>query len=56
MEVIHENFSDEYCSVNDSDESDEDLTEHDKNYIFEYIRSNQLRQSNNEGEEEDEKG
>lgn len=43
MEVIPENLSDEYSSINDQDSDSEDLKDQEKNYILDYIRANQIR-------------
>jgi hypothetical protein len=34
MEPIRENFSDEYVSMNDSDDSEDDLPDQEKNYVL----------------------
>jgi hypothetical protein len=48
MEVIHENFSDEYVSINDSDSDEDDLPEQERNYLLEYIKSSHKTQGNDE--------
>lgn len=51
MEVINENFSDEYLSINDSDTDEDDLPEQERNYLLEYIKSSHKTQTNDEDED-----
>lgn len=51
MEVINENFSDEYLSINDSDTDEDDLPEQERNYLLEYIKSSHKTQANDDDED-----
>ena len=37
LDAIDEKFSDEYSSINDEDSSNEDLPEHLRNYVLDYL-------------------